>query len=376
MFWQAGVGSVRCSASVRRCSASARHVAVTNAGGGCVTICLTRSRSQNLFGCISLPSRSFGTARHQAAHVLAIATEIKQETLILQRCADRLGYTFQAVGLGEPWVGFGTKLVQYHRALKTRIGKDIAPDDFVLLIDAYDTMLIGPAEEFLQKMSGAPYASHPLWYAGERIIGPDFALAPRVDAIYPDPKTPWRYPNAGAMCGVAENVFGLMGDLLRGSQGVEFPEDGNDQARLHEHLLELAENASPAPFRVDSTCGIFQCLYEAEPQWDLVDEPLGSVTLPRLRNRLTDECPIVLHGNGHTGRWFMTGLWREMKLLRRLGLRPGDLSHLAFDGPVAPGTVPDEDTRRNWAATFQLYRMIEMQAAQARVGVEVPLRQI
>ena len=90
---------------------------------------------------------------------------------------------------------------------------------------------------------------------------------------------------------------------------------------------------------------------------------------------------IVLHGNGHTGRWFMSatlhaftplhstapslwprsGLWRDMGLLQReplaclcsklftvskfpvqVGLTVEELSHLPHDGPVPPGTIPDE----------------------------------
>merc|ERR1712129_433014 len=55
---------------------------------------------------------------------------------------------------------------------------------------------------------------------------------------------------------------------------------------------------------------------------------------------------------------------------RRLGLTAQDLAHLPFDGPVAPGTIPDEATERNWAATFELYRIIETQLAMAKHGIK------
>ena len=48
--------------------------------------------------------------------------------------------------------------------------------------------------------------------------------------------------------------------------GESFPEDGDDQGRLHDHLLELSESSDRLPYFVDSRCRIFQCLYEAEPQ--------------------------------------------------------------------------------------------------------------
>lgn len=307
----------------------------------------------------------------ERAHVLSIATEYRQEAVILERCAQLLGYSFQFCGLGDKWGGWGTKLFQYRRSLERdmRHGK-IAPSDPVLLIDGWDCALVGPAEEFQQKMASPPYSTTSVpWYAGERICGPDFFKASRIDNLYVDVETPWRYPNAGCMCGRAEPVLKLLEELLAGLGGDrdEFPEGYNDQGRLHEHLLELGERGDPLPCLVDSRCGIFQCLYEREPQWVL--EACDTI-VPRLRNNLTGEQPIVLHGNGHTGRWFMQGLWREMRFLERVGLTPAQLAHLPHDGPVPPGTIPDEATEKNWAATFQLYRIIEMQMAYARDGIE------
>lgn len=315
---------------------------------------------------------SFASAKEETAHILSIATEYRQEAVILQRSAKLLGYKFQFCGFREKWVGWGTKLVQYRKALRLGLAKgQIAASDPVLLIDGWDCVLVGPASEFIEKLSMAPFTDGPQpWYAGERICGPDFFKANRIDAVYPDPGTPWRYPNAGCMTGRAEPVLKLIEDLLDGAgDGDTFPEDGDDQGRLHEHLLELGENGQELPYFVDSECRIFQCLYEAEPQWHL-ESPSPTELLPRLRNLQTGQRPIVLHGNGHTGRWFMCNLWREMDFLRRVGLTPSELAHLPHDGPVAPGTVPDEATEKNWMATFQLYRIIEKQMALARVGVE------
>merc|ERR1711957_802598 len=102
-----------------------------------------------------------------------------------------------------------------------------------------------------------------------------------------------------------------------------------------------------------ANCGIFQCLYEAEPQWDVVDL---DTNLPRLRNSTTGEQPIVLHGNGHTGRWFLQKLWRELRFLERCCLTHEELAHLKYDGPVAPGLVPSAAVEQNWSSTFELYR--------------------
>jgi len=307
--------------------------------------------------------RSFHRSRDEAtAHILAIATEYRQESVIMIRAAELLGYRYQMVGLGEKWLGWGTKLILFERSLRRGIGKDIAADDPVLLVDGWDCALVGPADEFREKLDGPVFARRSIWYAGERICGPDFFLASRLDAIYPDIATPWRYPNAGAMCGRAQDVLRFLQDLLQ-----DLPEDGDDQKRLHLHLLAVAEAGNEPPAGIDSECGIFQCLYEAEPQWDIEDV---ETQIPRLRNRTTGERPVLLHGNGHTGRWFMQALWREMRFLERCGLMPEDLGHLPFDGAVAPGLVPDSATEKNWSATFQIYKIIEMQLAYAKDGIE------
>lgn len=303
----------------------------------------------------------------ETAHILAIATEYRQESVILQKCAKLLGYTFHYCGFGQPWVGFGTKLVRYREALAEGLDQQrIQPSDPVLLIDGWDCALVGPASEFMEKMRAPPYSEHDVpWYAGERILGPDFFKANRIDELFPEVQTPWRYPNAGAMCGRAAEVLQLTEDLLSSADGTSFPEDGNDQDRMHEHLLEVGESGGPLPLHVDSRCGIFQCLYEPSTQWTVEDV---ETPVPRLRNIVTQERPIVLHGNGHTGRWFMQSLWREMRFLERIGLTTADLAHLPFDGAVAPGTVPDEAVEQNWLATFEIYRIIEQQLAYARLG--------
>merc|ERR1712137_687032 len=93
---------------------------------------------------------------------------------------------------------------------------------------------------------------------------------------------------------------------------------------------------------------------------------------PRLQNKITGERPLVLHANGHTGRWFMSALWRELRVLKLLGLGKEDLAHLCFDGPVAPGTWPALELERKWNATFQIYKFMEFQQECARRGEPIP----
>ncbi|CAE8691308.1 unnamed protein product, partial [Polarella glacialis] len=108
----------------------------------------------------------FGEGGGERAHVLAIATEYRQEAVILQRSAQLLGYSFHFCGMREKWIGWGTKLVQYRRALKRGLKRgDIAATDPVLLIDGWDCAIVGPALEFSQKMASSPFADLDVpWY--------------------------------------------------------------------------------------------------------------------------------------------------------------------------------------------------------------------
>merc|ERR1712151_1263780 len=122
------------------------------------------------------------------------------------------------------------------------------------------------------------------------------------------------------------------------------PPDDNDQVRLHEFLLARASVGKPYPFRLDTECKVFQCMYEEQPQWSVVRESIR----PRIKNDLTGARPIVAHGNGHTGRWFLSSLYSEMNLLQHLGLTMDEIAHLKHEMPVAPGTAVTEDVKAKY----------------------------
>merc|ERR1711862_697574 len=78
--------------------------------------------------------------------------------------------------------------------------------------------------------------------------------------------------------------------------------------------------------------------------WDIVD----AGPTPRIVNRLTKARPVVAHGNGHTGRWFLSALYSEMRLLDHFGLTMEDLAHLDHEMPVAPGTAVTEEVKAKY----------------------------
>lgn len=70
---------------------------------------------------------------------------------------------------------------------------------------------------------------------------------------------------------------------------------------------------------------MFQNMGEPECGWDF--ELHGSV--PRVRNLRTGHQPLVVHGCGGHGRWFLSDIYRELELLEFLDVKPDDLASVA-----------------------------------------------
>lgn len=278
------------------------------------------------------------------AHVLACATEYRQETAILWRSAERNGFVFHPVGVGEPWEGFATKFLSYLRTLHGLIGRRIHADDTVMLMDAWDTVVLGTSQELHEKIAWLPKDA--ILCGAEKVCGPNHFLVGQMEALYPDGTTPWRYPNSGGLVGSARAMVSLLHGLINDlPDGTTLEASENDQVRLHEYLLTKAAQGDPFPLHLDLDCQVFQCMYEEQPQWDVA----GAATEPpRIVNRLTRQQPVVAHGNGHTGRWFLSSLYSDMKLLDHLGLTREEISHLPHEMPVPPGTEVTEEIKAEY----------------------------
>mmetsp|Transcript_132923 Transcript_132923/g.413277 ORF Transcript_132923/g.413277 Transcript_132923/m.413277 type:complete len:305 (+) Transcript_132923:6-920(+) len=272
---------------------------------------------------------------------------MRQETAILQRSAVRNGFAFHPVGLGEPWRGFATKFLAYERGLLQLLGSEIGRDDRVMLMDAWDTVILGSAEELLEKVRPLPAGA--VLCNAERVCGPNHFLVGQMEELYPEDRTPWRYPNSGGIFGSAGDMLELLNGLLRETEdGAVLDASENDQVRLHDFLLARAARGQPFPLMLDVDCRVFQCMYEEQPQWEVVRDGSTSPPTPRVANRLTGQRPVVLHGNGHTGRWFLSALYSEMRLLDHLGITPAELEHLKHEMPVPPGTAVTEEIKAEY----------------------------
>jgi len=286
------------------------------------------------------------------------------------------GYSFRTVGLGGPWRSLGTKLSLYDRALKELVDGTIAPGDPVVLLDAWDTVLLGPASELCAKLATLGILEPGGWVlcAADRLCAPEYKLAPKMERLYPRITTPWRYPNSGGFAGTGEALRSFLHSLVHGLEGGTFSEDGDDQLRVQTFLLACAEQGCRFPLILDSDCSVFQCMGEPECGWDF--EPLpgagkGGDAVPRIRNRATGERPLVAHGCGGHGRWFLADVYRELRLLDFLGL--GDpagaesLAGLKHAGLVPPGQRVGEEhwvEQPPWEFPFQVFQMIRAMELQ------------
>eukprot|EP00971_Amphidinium_carterae_P070042 1386036-Amphidinium_carterae.1 len=78
------------------------------------------------------------------------------------KCAELLGYHYHMVGFCKPWDGWVTKLREYELSLGAALQSGfIQVDDPVFLVDGWDCAVVGPAEEFRDKLQSEEYASKP-----------------------------------------------------------------------------------------------------------------------------------------------------------------------------------------------------------------------
>merc|ERR1712187_450292 len=98
---------------------------------------------------------------------------------------------------------------------------------------------------------------------------------------------------------------------------------------------------------------------------------MGAAPLPRIRNWTTDERPVVAHGCGGHGRWFLADVYRELRLLEYLGITETDLEAFDYAGLVAPGKqVKDEHwvNQPPWEYPFQLFAVIRSMTLQEELS--------
>lgn len=180
---------------------------------------------------------------------------------------DKQGLTYSVYGKW-PWRGFGEKIHTIREAALEY------PDDILLHIDAFDTMVIGTEADILDRFADL---HHPWVFNAEPHVWPQNRGITADD--YPEVDTPWRFLNSGCHIG--------FGDYIT----QQFDRWGLPPYYVDDQLwyagLYLRE---PGVIKLDHGCKLFQVLIGCFQRCEISDGKLHNVE--------TDTYPLVLHHNG------------------------------------------------------------------------------
>ena len=97
-----------------------------------------------------------------------------------------------------------------------------------MLLDAWDTVILGSSDELVSKMARLP--ADCILCGAERVCGPNHFLVAQMEELYPDGRTPWRYPNSGGLVGPLQLMLELLHALVHDTEsGTALPAEENDQ---------------------------------------------------------------------------------------------------------------------------------------------------
>jgi hypothetical protein len=205
----------------------------------------------------------------EAAELVTVASESAGHFDKFLASCKRIGITPRILGWGMPFPGYGYRLkVVYERLCRVQ-----GRNRVVLFSDAFDSVVLAPLETIVERFLELEC---PIVMSAERVCWPNPAKA----TAYPPAPTPYRFLCAGGWIAFAD----AMRELLETVSVADLPSDINDQAVFTDIFLTGASR-----IRLDYGCAVFQCLYAAEGDLDLLDG---------VRNTVTGSRPLVIHGNG------------------------------------------------------------------------------
>ena len=253
--------------------------------------------------------------------VLTVATHQEGYLGLLKDSSRRWDYQLEVLGWGQEWQGLDWKLDLYCEALH-----GVDPEEVLMCVDAFDVVLVGPAEEARRKFCalGVPFLCSGQrrfaeWAWMERLADKVMTDDPDFDPDqYPSIESPYKRPCTGMMMGRGGHLLQLFQRLRsRESRRVH-----NDQILMTRFYLD-----HPEAVALDGRCAVFQNLWKsrgmlwgsASAKDEKSEVRLGQVDgQSRLRNVWSGETPCVLHGP------------------RNLDLKP-ILTELGYE---APGVAP------------------------------------
>ena len=96
-----------------------------------------------------------------------ISADKRKPTLdALLRSLQRHGFSYRVVGMGKPWAGFRTKVENYLEGVKS------VTSEFVMTLDAFDTLVIQSCDRTLEAYKERPRAHLPVLFGAETYCFP------------------------------------------------------------------------------------------------------------------------------------------------------------------------------------------------------------
>mmetsp|Transcript_62087 Transcript_62087/g.201289 ORF Transcript_62087/g.201289 Transcript_62087/m.201289 type:complete len:343 (+) Transcript_62087:1-1029(+) len=165
---------------------------------------------------------------------------------------------------------------------------EIAEDELVLFVDAFDVVLFGGRAEIVQRFEELErQQNRSLFFNCEKVCFPNFDDICTAD--YPaSPHPQWRYLNSGAFIGRGAALKQMLKDP------VDDVMPGSDQAFYQRYFRYFPERVG-----VDHECKLLCATQGIGESWGI--ELHGS----RLENRITGTVPSVVHfvSNAHWAQW-------------------------------------------------------------------------
>lgn len=194
-------------------------------------------------------------------------------------------------------------LMSKPKFLKAYLDREGSSFDHVLVVDAWDILLITSIEEILYNYKGF---GRPVVFNAERNCFPRGDLAPQFDALAPNINgvlSPYRYLNSGFFVGETDAVRQMLNEMNLS----EIPDDTrnadgswlchNDQETYG--LWFLRDTAREKPIAALDYFGILcQTLHGSEPA-EFAYRP----DTKRVVSLLTGNQPCAVHGNGGGKEW-------------------------------------------------------------------------
>jgi len=216
-------------------------------------------------------------AENESVLVLTFATDETAYFPALRESAKKQGFAFEALGLGQKWQGF----MWANELLMDRMRK-CDPEQLVLLVDGYDTLVTMPCAEMVERYSkvcaeastkagtlpsrwlifGIEHpreaCSVPYWNVVVKSAR-KYHLAP------PDTEV---YVNTGAALGPARHMLTYLDETVRHARATKNKDDQNAANALywgwwvHPEIDWLTRAESPLPIALDRRCELFYCFCE------------------------------------------------------------------------------------------------------------------